>query len=98
MLDYLDLMINNLIYKVFYYFLLDVGCRIDEMLLIKKENVDFINNLIKFIEDIKGDKWWYVFFFDFSKFYIEMLFKYSEFEYLFYNFIRSWKFDYDNDV
>lgn len=50
-------MINNLIYKVFYYFLLDVGCRIDEMLLIKKENVDFINNLIKFIEDIKGDKW-----------------------------------------
>lgn len=97
-LDHLDLTTNNLTYKAIYFFLLDAGCRIDETLSIKKENVDFASNSIKLIEDIKGDKWRYVFFSEFSKPYIELLFKHSKSEYLFYNFIRERKFDYDNDV
>lgn len=97
-LDHSDLSTNNLTYKAIYFFLLDAGSRIDETLSIKKENIDFTNNSIKLMEDIKGDKWRYVFFSDFSKPYIEILCKESKSEYLFYNFIKNRKFDYDNDI
>lgn len=89
---------NNLVYKSLFYFLIDSGCRINETLSIKKENINFNNNVIKLVDNIKFEKERFVFFSDFSKPYLKKLFILSDNEYLFNNLRLKRKLDYDSDV
>lgn len=88
---------NNIVYKTIFFFILDSGCRIDETLKIRKENISFKHRTIH-LEETKFSKERFI---DFSTFTLERLKKmYSlhDGEYLFWNISKNRKLDYNSDI
>lgn len=89
---------NSKLYQLMVYMLLDTGLRISELLEIKIQNIDLINQVI-FLEHTKNGKKEPIPFSSFSSNLISDVIdlKYHE-EWLFYNVLKDRKINYQNDV
>ncbi len=88
---------NNLVYKTLYYFILDSGCRIDETLHIKKENIS-LTHRTTLLEKTKFDKQRFI---DYSSFVSDMLnelYEKHDGELLFWNLRLNRPLDYNSDI
>jgi len=81
---------NSICYKTAILLMIDSGCRLSEVINIKKRNIDFYSDPMRiYLEDTKNGKSRYVPFSDFSKPYIKELIASHDHVELFWNF----KFD-----
>lgn len=89
---------NSKLYQLMVYMLLDTGLRISELLEIKIQNIDLVNQVI-FLEHTKNGKKEPIPFSNFSSKLISEVIdlKYHE-EWLFYNVLKDRKINYQNDV
>lgn len=89
---------NSKLYQLMIYMLLDTGLRISELLEIKIENIDLVNQII-FLEHTKNGKKEPIPFSNFSSDLLSEVIKldYNE-EWLFYNPLKDRKINYQNDV
>lgn len=88
---------NNYMYKTLYYFLLDSGCRIDESLKIKKENISFDQKVI-LLQETKFSKERFIDFSNKTKPMLKKCFELSKGEYLFWNISKNRQLNYDSDI